>query len=93
MLCDLARIHHNDVITGLGDHCQVMGDHNDRHTHVFLKFFDQFQDLRLNRHIKSGCGFIGYQQIWSTGQCHGDDHTLSHAARQLVGVLIHADVG
>ncbi|MPN22722.1 hypothetical protein SDC9_170105 [bioreactor metagenome] len=67
-----------------------MGDHNDGHAQLFLEFLHQLEYLRLNGHIQ-GCGwFISDEDIRFTGQRHGNHHALTHAAGELVRVLLQA---
>jgi len=38
------------------------------------------KNLRLNRHVERGGGFVGNQQFGVAGDGHGDHHALVHAA-------------
>ena len=46
----------------------------------------QIEDLRLDRHVERGGGFVGDQQFRLAGQRHGDHHALVLTAGHLVRV-------
>ena len=87
-LADPAGVHDNDLVAHIGDHAQVVGNHDDGHAHFLLQVLHQLQNLGLNGHVQSGGGFIGNQDVRLTGQRHGDHHPLAHAAGKLVGILL-----
>ena len=47
-----AMIHHDDFISDIRDHAKIMGDHQNGHLQIRLQVVQQFQNLRLNSHIK-----------------------------------------
>ena len=53
----------------------------------------QRQNLRLNRHIQRSGGFVGNQHARLADHGHGNHHALTHAARELVRVLVQALAG
>ena len=63
-----------------------MGDPDDRHAQLLAQLFDQFQNLRLNRHVQRRRRFICDQHIRVAGQSDGNHHPLAHAAGKLVGI-------
>ena len=87
-LAHLARVHDDDFIAHIGDHAQIVSDHDDGHAHFLLQALHQFQDQGLDGHVQGGGGFVGDQDIRFAGQGHGDHHPLPHAAGQLIGVLL-----
>ena len=88
-LHNLAGVHHVHIVRHLGHHPQVVGDVDDRDAPLLLDAADQLQDLGLDGHIQGGGGLVADQQVGVAGQGDGDDHTLAHAARQLMGVILH----
>ena len=50
----------------------------------------EFQNLRLNRNVEGRGRLVGNQNIGFAGQSHGDHNSLTHAAGELKGVLLHA---
>ena len=67
-----------------------MRDEEHAHAGVFLQARHQRQNLRLNRHIQRGGGFVGNQHARLADHGHGNHHALAHAARELVRVLVQA---
>ncbi len=51
---------------------------------------DEFENLRLDRDVKCRCWLIGNQQFRLARQRHRDHHALSHAAGELVWVIVSA---
>jgi hypothetical protein len=59
----------------------------------FLQIHHQLQDLGLDGDVQSGGGLVGDKQLGLAGQGDGDHHALTHAAGELVGILLEALVG
>ncbi|APZ55380.1 hypothetical protein Ga0080574_TMP5098 (plasmid) [Salipiger abyssi] len=87
-LDQIAAIHHRRAVRDLGHHAHVMGDEHHRHALFVLKLLDQFDDLRLNRHVERRGRLVGNQELRLAGQRHGDGHALPHAAGKLVRVIL-----
>jgi hypothetical protein len=83
-------VHHRDLVGGLGDHAEVVGDHDHRRARLTLQAFDQLEDLRLHRHVEGGGGLVGDQQAGLVDQRHRDHRALTHPARELVGIGLEA---
>jgi hypothetical protein len=92
-LDDPAGIHHHDLVTGLGDHAEIVGDEQDRHPELALQRAEQIEDLGLDRDVERGGRLVGDQQVRLARERHRDHHALAHPARQLVGIGIDALVG
>ena len=92
LLCHLAGVHDHHVLAGFGNHAQIVGNQHHSHAHIPLQLTDQLQNLRLNGHIQCSGRLVRYQQIRLTRQGNGNDHTLTHATGQLMGVFCHADI-
>ena len=73
-----------------GDHTKVMGDQQQCHSQFPTQAQQQPQNLRLHRHIQRRGRFIGNQQVRLARHGNGDQDTLSHAARKLMGIVIRA---
>ena len=82
-------VHNQHIITHFGHYAQIMGDHHDRGVQGLFQCPHQIQDLRLDRNIQGGCGFIGDQQLRVAGEGHGDHNSLAHSAAQLMGILVN----
>jgi hypothetical protein len=52
-----------------------------------LQALDQAHDFSLHGDIEGRSGLVGDEDARLTGECHGNRHTLSHAAGELVWVL------
>ena len=74
----------------LGNHGQVVRDHDQRHVVLALQAHQQLHDLGLNGHIQRGSGLVGDQQFGVATDGHGNHHALVHAARELVRVGVEA---
>ena len=84
----LPAIHDHHTVGDGGNHAKVMGDPDDRHAQLLAQLFDQFQNLRLNGHIKGGGRFIGNQHIGVARQRNRDHHALAHTAGKLMGIVV-----
>ena len=90
---DLTGIHHDDPVGGRGDHAEIVGDHQHRGLDLRPQQLDEIEDLRLDRHVERGGGFVGDQQAGPAGDRHRDHHPLAHAAGQLVRIVMGAAFG
>ena len=80
-LHDAAPVQNHDLLGDVGDHAEVMGDHQNRHAELGLQVTDQFQDLGLDGDVKRGRRFVGDQQCRAADQSHGDHRPLAQPAR------------
>ena len=67
-----------------------MCDQQHCHVHVALQILEQFENLRLDRHVERGGGFIGNQQLRFIGERHRNHHALPLSARQFVRVGVES---
>ena len=86
----LAGIHHDDALRRLGDHAHRMGDQHDRHAEARFHVLQQFEDLRLDRHVERGGRLVGDQQLRAARERHRDHDALAHAAGELMRIVVHA---
>ena len=56
-----AAVHHQHAIGDFRHHAHIVSDKHHPHRHLFLQRGDKLQDLRLNRDVQRGGGFIGNQ--------------------------------
>ena len=89
LLHQLAAVQHADAVAHLGDHGQVVADHQQRGVELCAQRGDQFEHLGLDRGVKRRRRLVQDQQRRVGGQCHCDHDALEHASRQLVRVAVH----
>src|SRR5579859_1015742 len=87
---DVAGIHDVDAIGDARDNTQVVGDHDDRHAQLLAQTLDQVQNLGLNRHVERGRRLVSQQELRFAAEGHGNHDALTHAARELVRVIVDA---
>src|SRR5699024_8477207 len=68
------------------DLAQVVGDEQVGHAQVLLEFFQQLQDLRLDRHVQGRDGLVADDELGAYGQGAGDADPLALATGELVRV-------
>ena len=84
----MAGVHHSHMAADLRHDAQVVGDHQYCGVAGFHHFSQQLQNLRLQRDIQRRRRFVRDQQPRTPHQCHRDQHALTHAAGELVRVVI-----
>ena len=85
---DLAGIHDHDPVAHLGHDAEIVGDQQHRHAELLLQPAQEFENLRLDRHIECRRRLVRDQQLRPADQCHRDHHALAQAARELVRILL-----
>ena len=86
LLHDLPGIHHQAAVRPLGGQGQVVGDEEDGGPMALLQTRQQGDDLRLDRHVQGGGGFVRHEEFRFAGQGHGDDNPLAQPPGELVGI-------
>ena len=89
-LHDVAGIHDGHTVGDVGHDAEVMGDEDDGEVIFDPHLLQQLEDLGLNGHVQSRRGLITDQDLRVAGHSDGDDDTLAHTARELVGILLEA---
>ena len=89
----LAGVHDGDAVAGAGHDAQVVGNEYDGHAQPILKIHDKLQDLGLDGDVQRRGGLVGDKQLGLAGQGDGDHDALTHAAGELVGVLLETLIG
>ena len=62
-LYHVTQIHHTDPITDVSNYRQVMGYEQISQIVLFLKVFQQVDDLGLDRYVKCGDRFISNNEL------------------------------
>ena len=65
-----------------------MGDEHHGGAALLADVFKQHDDLRLDRHVQRRGGLVGHDQLGLSRQRQRNHHTLAHAARELVRVVL-----
>ncbi|MNL08402.1 hypothetical protein D3C87_1291200 [compost metagenome] len=86
----IAPEHHNGAVGDLRHDAHIMSNEEDRHALLFLKQFDQIENLALNGDVERGRRFIGDQQFRPGSERHCDHHALAHATGKLMRILVKA---
>ena len=81
---DGAGVHHADSIGQPGDDGEVVRDPQYRRPVLLPQAPHLREDLGLDRHVQRGSWLVGDHQVWLVQHGNGDDHPLSHPARELV---------
>ena len=85
----LAGVHDAHAVGNLSDDGNVVRDVEDAHAQITLDLLELTEDLVLNDDVESRRRLISDDELRITGQGHGDNRPLPHAARKLVGIPIH----
>ena len=88
-----SRVHDDDAIGELGDEPEVVRDQDGRGVGLVLRRLHDLDDLRLDRDVERGRRLVGDEDPRFVGDRHRDHRALSHAARELVRVLVDAPFG
>ena len=93
LLDDLARVHDDDVVGGLGDDAHVVRDHDHRHVVLVAELVEQVEDAGLDGDVERGRRLVGDQQLRVAGERDRDHHALAHPARVAVRVVVEPGRG
>ena len=92
-LDDVAGVHDDDLVAGLGDDAEIVRDEQQRHAELASQPRQQLEDLRLDGDVERGGRLVGDEQRRAAGERHGDHHALAHAAGHLVRIVVDAPLG
>ena len=81
-------IHHQHIVSDLGNERQVVRDEDDGHIGGPADLGEQIDDLLLHRYVECSGRFVGDDHIGTAGDGHGDDHALFLSAGDLVRIGI-----
>ncbi len=85
---DPAVIKDDDFLGDIGYDAEIMRDHQHRHSELGLQILEQFENIRLDRHVEGGCWFVRYQQRGPANQCHCNHRALTQTARQFKCIFV-----
>ena len=88
VLDDLAGVHDDDVVRGLGDDAHVVRDDDHRHVVRLAQVLEEVEDLGLDGHVERRRRLVGDQQLRVAGERDRDHHPLAHPAREPVRVVV-----
>ena len=80
------EIHHADFIRKVFHYGKIMRDEQYRKPEFIPEIVKQIDNLRLNRHVERGNGFVGYYHVGIHHDSPGNAYSLSLSARELVRV-------
>ena len=84
----VSAVHYEHVFADFGNHAQVVRDQNNSSARFALHFVHEFENLRLDGDIERGRRLVGDQQARVARERHRDHHALTHAAGELVRVVL-----
>jgi hypothetical protein len=85
-------IEHRHLVAEVGGKTQIMRDEHQGRAGARLQLGDQPNDTRLDRDVERGRRLVGDNEPRIAGEGHGDEYTLAHATRELMGIFAQ-DVG
>lgn len=92
-LDDFAEVHDGDPIRDVFNHRKIVGDEDEREVHLSTKLREQVENLRLNRNIEGGHGFVGYEDFRFERERPGNRDALALSAGEFMRVLPHQTGG
>ena len=87
-LRDPSGVHHGHPVGPARDHAEVVRNQDDRHAKAEPQVVDELKDLLLDGYVERRGRLVCDQQLRLAGQRHRDHHALTHAAGELVRVLL-----
>jgi hypothetical protein len=90
---DSAGIHDGHLVRDFRDHAEVVRDQYEGHAEPFPELFQERQDLRLDRDVQSGGGFVRKDEVGIARNGHGDHDPLPHSAAELMRIFLRTPIG
>ena len=90
----LSQVHHGHPVTGMGDGGQIVGDEQIGQVELRLQFFQEVEDLRLDRHVERRDRLVADDELRMQHQRPGDRDPLPLAAAEGVRVateMLHVE--
>src|SRR6478736_5949507 len=81
-----AQVHHRDAIGDAPHHVQIVADEQIGQPKLRAQISQEIQDLRLNRNIERGHGFVADDELGFERERPRDAHALPLPARKLVRI-------
>ena len=88
VLHDVAGIHDRYFFAHARNNAEVVSYHYYAHSELFAKLLHKLKYLSLNRNVKRGGRLVGDKKLRLARKRYGYHDTLTHAARQLVRILL-----
>ena len=90
---DASGVHDGNAISVTGHNTQVVGDEDDAHLVFVAQLVDEVEDLHLRRHVQGRRGLVRDEDARLAHEGHGDHDALTHAAGELVRVVVDNHLG
>ena len=87
-LDDPAQVHHGHPLAEMLDDGEVVRDEQDAQAQFVLQRPEQFEDGRLDGHVKRGDRFVGHEHVRSYRESSRDSQPLALTAGELAGVRV-----
>uniref|UniRef100_E6QKD8 Uncharacterized protein n=1 Tax=mine drainage metagenome TaxID=410659 RepID=E6QKD8_9ZZZZ len=85
--------HDGDVAGHLANDGEVVAGEEHGQLALLLKRFEHVEYLGLDGNVERGGRLVGEQQLRLVDEGHGDQYALTLAARELMGIIVHAAGG
>ena len=92
-LDDASAMHDDDLLGTLRGQAEVVGHQEHRRAQLMGQPPEVIQDAALDSHIQGAGRLVGNEQAGTRSQTDGDEGALTHAAGELVRVLLSAAGG
>ena len=89
---DFSQVHDRYPVADVMDDAEVVGDEQIGQFEVFLQFFQQIDDLRLDGDVQGGDRFVADDEPGMHRQSASDADPLPLASAELVRIGVHAHV-
>ena len=93
LLDNLAGVHNRDVMSDLGDQCQVVRNEDHGKAELGLKIVKQLDDLLLDGNVQSGRGLVADDQFGVAGKGHSDQNALTLTTGKLMRIALERTLG
>src|SRR5881296_1127553 len=91
-LAYLASVQDGYSVASVRNDTYVMCDESHRHVELLFQFFQQFENLSLDRHVQSRGRLISKDQLRLAGQGSCNRYSLLCSAAQFVRILTDSDL-
>ena len=88
-----ACVHDGDAVGDVAREVKVVRDEKHRHPAGAHEIPQFRENLALHDHVERGRGFVGEQKLRRSDERERNQHALTHAARELVGIARDALFG
>src|SRR2546425_3296949 len=92
-LDDAAGIHDRDSVRDLGQHGEIMRNHDEGRAHRGPNLLDELENLRLDRHVHRAGRLVHDDDFGIVRECDCDDDALTHSSGEFVREHLHDPLG